>query len=139
MSKQPKAVRVVVADDDPDVATSMVSLLPLMYPGRLNVSLAFDGEEAVRLTKSLKPTVTFLDVGMPGMDGIQAAFAIRKALGGDAPVLVAVSGDAERVTRGAWSNLFDHTLCKPLDVEQLADVFKCIAQPEGVSESRATM
>ena len=139
MSKQPKAVRVVVADDYPDVATSMASLLPLMYSGRLDVSLAFDGEEAVRLTKSLKPSVAFLDVGMPGTDGIQAAFAIRKALGGDAPVLVAVSGDADRVTRGEWSNLFDHTLCKPLDVEQLADVFKCIAQPEGVSESRATM
>jgi len=99
MSKQPKTVRAVVADDYQDVATSMASLLPLMYPGRLDVSLAFDGEEAVRLTKSLKPSVAFLDVGMPGTDGIQAAFAIRKALGGDAPVLVAVSGDADRVTR----------------------------------------
>ena len=124
MDVRPKSLRVLIADDYPDAATAMASLLPLLYSGHMDVVFAHDGEEAVRLVKALKPNVAVLDVGMPRMDGVQAAFAIRKALGVEAPLLIAVSGNSDKVMRGEWCDLFDLALCKAHGVEELADVFK---------------
>jgi CheY-like chemotaxis protein len=124
MTEQPTSMRVLIADDYPDAATAIATLLPLLYRGHMEVVVAFDGKEAVRLAKELKPHVAVLDLGMPLMDGVQAAFAFRKALGAAAPCLIAVSGDTDKLMRGEWSDLFDRALCKPLGVEKLAEVFK---------------
>ncbi len=65
-------IRVLVADDHTLVRAGIRSLLE----GLENVEVvgeAGDGQEAVRLAESLRPDVLLLDVGMPGLNGLDVA------------------------------------------------------------------
>jgi CheY-like chemotaxis protein len=86
------------------------------------VATASDGAEAIARTKEFRPHVVFLDLGMPGMGGIDAARGIRELPAGDSIRLVALTGwgqpnDRER-TREAG---FDLHLVKPLTMGALQD------------------
>ena len=65
-------IRVLLADDHTLVRAGIRSLLN----GLENVEVvgeAGDGQEAVRLAESLRPDVVLLDVGMPGLNGLDVA------------------------------------------------------------------
>jgi PAS domain S-box-containing protein len=105
--------RIVVADDNIDSAESLAALLKLAGH---NVFVAHDGAAAVRLTRSMRPTIVVLDLGMPIVDGFEAARQIRAESGGADPVLIALSGfgqtgDRERSKQAG----FDLHLIKPVD------------------------
>jgi DNA-binding NarL/FixJ family response regulator len=75
---EPRA-RVLVADDDP----LMRRLLRTVLGAREDLQLvgeAPDGKAALALAASLQPDVVVLDHGMPGLDGLGAARAIRAAV-----------------------------------------------------------
>jgi signal transduction histidine kinase len=108
---------VVVADDNRDIAFTLQALLEL--DGH-RVRLAFDGQQAVDHCREAMPEVAILDIGMPTMDGYQAARAIRQLPGSESLLLVAVSGwnQAEDL-RKALSAGFDKHLTKPADIDEL--------------------
>jgi CheY-like chemotaxis protein len=83
------------------------------------VRVAGDGIEAVRIAREFQPQVALLDIGMPRMDGYEAARQIRGALGASV-VLVAVTGwGQEEDKRRAREAGFDHHLTKPTEPEDL--------------------
>jgi signal transduction histidine kinase len=118
------ASRVLVAEDVPDAAQMMQMMLECMGHA---VRVASDGFEAVRIAREFQPQVALLDIGMPRMDGYEAARQIRDALG-TSVVLVAVTGwgqeDDKRRAREAG---FDHHLTKPTEPQDLERLFASIA------------
>ncbi|MES2076891.1 MAG: hybrid sensor histidine kinase/response regulator [Pseudomonadota bacterium] len=108
---------VLVVDDNDDAADSLAALLELEG---FSVATAYDGAGAVAAAVAGRPDVVVMDLGMPGMDGYQAARQIRAAPGGERILLIALTGwgqsDARRRTVAAG---FDHHLIKPVDVEQI--------------------
>jgi PAS domain S-box-containing protein len=104
-------LRVLVADDNVDAADTLAGLL--RQKGH-QVRVAYDGEQAVALGAAFLPAVAFLDIGMPGMDGYQAARALRAVPGLRQVRLAALTGwgtkeDRERSRQAG----FDHHLLKP--------------------------
>ena len=84
------------------------------------VRTAYDGASAVRAAESFGPEVVFLDLGMPGMDGFEAARRIRGLPGGHATVLIALTGWGQERDRQRTSEAgFDAHLVKPVDPEVL--------------------
>jgi two-component system chemotaxis response regulator CheB len=78
MSKSNSGViRVVVVDDSPTARKLLVTLLQ-SAGGIQVVGVAADGEEAVRLTKRLRPDLVTMDVFMPKMDGLEATRHIMR-------------------------------------------------------------
>ena len=71
---------VLIIDDDHNVRTTEAMLLNAMG---YQVSVAATGEHGVRLALSLRPEVAIIDLGMPGMDGLEVARRIRADLGPD--------------------------------------------------------
>ncbi len=71
-----RARRVVVAEDESLIRLDLVEML--REEGFLVVGEAGDGEQAVELTRALRPDVVLLDVKMPVLDGLSAAEIIGK-------------------------------------------------------------
>src|SRR5690606_2298435 len=84
------------------------------------VKVCFSGVEALAEGPDFRPELVLMDLGMPGMNGIEAARAIRAQPWGSESTLVAVTGwgqDSHRAqTREAG---FDLHLVKPVTTEHL--------------------
>jgi CheY-like chemotaxis protein len=104
--------RVLVADDIPDAAEMMHLMIECMGH---DVRVAADGVQAVALAMEFRPQIALLDIGMPRMDGYEAARQIRAALGHEV-FLVALTGwGQEEDQRRAHAAGFDRHLTKPAE------------------------
>jgi CheY-like chemotaxis protein len=112
--------RVLVADDNVDAAESLAALLRLLGH---EVAVAFDGEQVLTIAAEFRPAVVLLDVGMPRMDGLEAARRLRATEHGAAAVIVALSGfgdvNDEELAREAG---FDAHRLKPISADDLQTV-----------------
>ena len=117
-----RTLRVVVVDDNEDSAEGLATLLRL--DGH-EVTTAHDGLEAVAVTEAFRPEVVFLDIGLPGISGYEAARRIRALPGGAAMRLIALTGwgqqDDRRKSREAG---FDRHLVKPVEPLELDDALR---------------
>ena len=103
------------------------------------VATAYDGHEAVLATEQAMPDMIVMDLGMPRMDGYEAARRIRRQPGSKEVLMIAVTGwgqsDARQRTLEAG---FDHHLTKPVDfdeIRQLATDRLCRGQPQATGTS----
>jgi CheY-like chemotaxis protein len=106
--------RILVADDNIDSAESMAMMLRLM--GSNEVRTVHDGLRAVEEASAFRPDLVLLDIGMPRLNGYDAARQIRQQPGGRDVVLVALTGwgqDEDR--RQATEAGFDRHFTKPVD------------------------
>jgi PAS domain S-box-containing protein len=105
--------RILIVDDNENAATVLGMLLKALGN---EVQTAFDGATAIELAERCRPDVVLLDIGMPKMNGYEAARRIREQPWGKNMVLAALTGwgqeDDKRRTREAG---FDHHFVKPLD------------------------
>jgi DNA-binding NarL/FixJ family response regulator len=72
----PAPVRVLMADDHPIVLAGMKALVAA-DPGLDIVGEARDGRTALQMAKDLRPDAAVLDIGMPGLNGLEVALALR--------------------------------------------------------------
>ena len=94
MAATPEGAPILVADDDEHIV-ELVS----MYLTRAGyrVETAFDGDEALRKARDLKPALLVLDVMMPGPDGLQVCRALRRKGGVPIVLLTARSSDIDKI------------------------------------------
>jgi PAS domain S-box-containing protein len=126
------ARRILVVDDNHDSAESLSTLLELEgYETRL----AFDGVEAVNVTASFRPDVVLMDIGLPQLNGYQAAAQIRSEPWGNAMVLVALTGwGQEEDRRRILEAGFDVHMVKPVDFDTLSKLLA--GDPAAVARGR---
>jgi PAS domain S-box-containing protein len=112
--------RILVADDNRDTAYSLAVVLRLAGH---EVHAAHDGQEAVEAAAWFRPDVALLDIGMPKLNGLQAARHIRGQPWGRQVVLVAISGwGQEEDRRRSREAGFDEHLTKPVAPAELERV-----------------
>jgi CheY-like chemotaxis protein len=117
-------LRVLVADDYPDIADSMAFLLEA-YGHRVQV--ARDGPATVESAVTFKPDVILLDIGMPRLDGYAAANQIRQRLHRDV-ILIALTAWARREDQQR-ANIagVDFHMAKPPDIPALVRLLQEIS------------
>ena len=98
MQPQQPAPTAVVADDERLMREQIIARLKEAWPELLIVGEASNGSEAIALVQSEEPDIVFLDIRMPGMNGIDAA----RALAGKVHVVFVTAHDEYAVTA------FDH-------------------------------
>ncbi len=105
--------RVLVVDDNRDAANSLALMLTLM--GK-EARIAHDGQEALEVAAQFQPDLILLDIGMPRLNGYDAAKRLRAAPWGKRMVLVALTGwGQEEDRRRSHDAGFDLHLTKPID------------------------
>lgn len=121
-SPSPQTHRVLAVDDNHDAADSLAWLLETLGA---EVRVAYDGREALQLIRDWHPELVLLDVGMPGMDGLEVAAQVRANRDFDDVMLIALTGaglddDRERARNAG----FDRHLLKPVDPDRLSEVLE---------------
>ncbi|SRR6266542_1147331 len=112
--------RILVVDDDADGAETLA--IVLRSAGH-DVRVASDGPAALDVAIDFRPDVVFLDVGMPGMDGYETARRLRREVGLDKALLVALTGYGQVTDRQrAGEAGFDHFLVKPAPPKLLREI-----------------
>lgn len=115
--------RILIVDDNQDACDTLCALFEA---DGYTVSVAYDGHQAVEVAKDVLPGVIVLDIGLPGIDGYEAARRIRKLPGGEKIRMIALTGwGQENDKRLAMEAGFDHHLVKPVDFNVLST---CIAE-----------
>jgi CheY-like chemotaxis protein len=111
--------RILVVDDNPDGVETLSRLLRLMGN---EVRIAHDGQEALEAAEAFRPDVAVLDIGLPTIDGYEAARRLREQPWGRDMILVALTGwgqDEDR--RRSQEAGFDHHLVKPVNAKALRE------------------
>ena len=104
----------VIADDERLMREQIVDRLKEAWPELLIVGEASNGREAIDIVRTLEPDIVFLDISMPGMDGIQAA----QALAGQAHVVFVTAHDQYAIS--AFEHGAVDYLLKPAEPERVA-------------------
>src|SRR6266508_2716626 len=90
----PAGALVLVADDDEHIV-ELVSMY--LRRGGYRVEVAYDGSEALRKARELKPDLLVLDIMMPGEDGLQVCRALSGPGGVPIIFLTARSSDIDKI------------------------------------------
>ena len=112
------ARRILVVDDNQDAAATLAMLLAM---NGHETHTAHDGIEAVNATEAFRPDVVLLDIGLPKLNGYEAAQRIRGAPWGKSMMLIALTGWGQVEDRQkSIAAGFDAHLVKPVDHAALA-------------------
>ena len=116
----PTSTKILVVDDNHDVAFSLSTLLRLQGH---EVEVASNGLIALELLKSYQPHIAFVDIRMPHMNGFELARYIRNTARVAAIKLVAITGGGQPSDfHNALESGFDLHLLKPITLENVTQV-----------------
>ncbi len=117
-----RSLNVLIADDNRDAAESLGILLRL--EGH-EVRVVHNGAEAVATFEAQPAEVAILDIGMPGLNGYEAARQIRRLSPGGTETLIAVTGWGQVSDKArALAAGFDHHFTRPVEPEKLTELLR---------------
>lgn len=119
------SLRIIVADDDRDTVLTIATLLT--QAGH-SVREVYRGDAVLAEVRDFRPDAVLLDIGMPGMTGLDVVRELRRDYGRDCPLLVAVT---------AWNTAsdkilgkivgFDHYVTKPYEPRELMELLDLLS------------
>ena len=118
MPKSPIPHQIMVVDDDTDLRTTLQEILT--DKGR-EVLAAKDGLEAIEFASEGNIDLIFMDIRMPGMDGVEAFLKIKRIL--PECIVVMMTGHAvESLIEQALSEGAKTCLGKPVSIEEILEI-----------------
>jgi len=121
-----KPIRVLLADDHKLIRAGLV-LVVQQQPDLSVVGEADDGRQAVELVESLKPDVVVMDIGMPNLNGIEAARQITALHPDTAVVILSMHADEGYVLRALKAGARAYLL-KDSATADLAQAIRAVAE-----------
>jgi two-component system, OmpR family, response regulator MprA len=106
--------RVLVVEDDDEIAQALQRSLRIEG---YEVRLAGDGPTALQASTAYAPDLVILDLGLPGIDGIEVAQQLRDR--DDTPILILTARDAVDARVEGLDSGADDYLVKPFDRQEL--------------------
>ena len=123
-------IRILIAEDQGMVRGALAALLAL-EPDLEVVAQVSSGDQVLSAARETRPDVALLDIEMPGMDGIEAAAALRRELPETAPLIVTTFGRPAYLRRAMEAGAVGF-LVKDAPSERLANAIRRAATGERV-------
>jgi len=120
-----KQLNILVVDDDQDGADGLADALDLYGH---NVTTVYSGEDAVDAFRQTLFDLTFMDVMMFGLNGVESLIEIRKTKS-DAKVYMMTGYSAKELLEEAMSNGAAGVFYKPIAIEKILDDIASITVP----------
>lgn len=108
-------ISVLIVDDEPEFADVLSERLSLRD---MDISVAYCGEDALKILEKETFDVILLDVMMPGLGGIETLTAILKQDPDAAVIMLSGHADMNTAMEGMNRGAF-YYLVKPVDIEEL--------------------
>ncbi|MCV2355431.1 LytTR family DNA-binding domain-containing protein [Paucibacter sp. B2R-40] len=121
----------LIADDEPLLRDSLARSLSVAWPELQILGLARNGREALELFDALQPEIVFLDVHMPGLNGIEAARQLARRA-----QIVFVTAYEEYAVQAFEQGALDY-LVKPVDEARLDDTVSRLKARRAASQAGA--
>ncbi|MGD2069702.1 MAG: sigma-54 dependent transcriptional regulator [Gemmatimonadota bacterium] len=122
--------RILIVDDEGAIRDALCQLFE--YEGH-EVEAAGDGPDALEAYDTFRPDLTFLDVKMPGMDGIEVLGRMRESDPGALVVMVSGHGTIDTAVEATRKGAYDF-LEKPLDSDRLLVTLRNALELRGLTE-----
>jgi signal transduction histidine kinase/CheY-like chemotaxis protein len=117
---EPSRFRVLAADDNP---TNQKVVQAVLAPLHAEVVLVADGEACIQAWKESKFDIVLMDIHMPGMDGVEAAQAIRALEAAEdrprTPIVAVTANALAHQVEGYLAAGMDGHVAKPIEVTKL--------------------
>ncbi|MGN8068463.1 LytTR family DNA-binding domain-containing protein [Mucilaginibacter sp. SG564] len=127
----------MIVDDDEMAVFHLRSLID-NTPFLNLLSFYTDPNEGLLAIENQNPRLVFLDINMPGLNGIELARIINERMGTDAPRIIFTTGFDRFAIEGYKVNAFDYLL-KPIEYEVfLKTMYKAKADLEGNTQLQIT-
>jgi two-component system nitrogen regulation response regulator NtrX len=123
--------RLLVVDDEKGIRDALVQLFE--YEGH-QVSAAEDGMTGIDLAAKTHPDVIFLDVKMPGLDGLDALARIKESDPSALVVMISGHGTIDTAVEATRKGAYDF-LEKPLDSDRLMVTLRRALELKGLTRS----
>ena len=127
--------RLLVIDDESGIRGALQQVFE--YEGH-DVRAAEDGIDGIDLAREFRPDVIFLDVKMPGMDGLEVLARIREEDPGALVVMISGHGTIDTAVEATRKGAYDF-LEKPLDTDRLLVTLKRALELRGLTQSMADL
>lgn len=114
--------KILIVDDEPHNRILLQEILEDLEDDGLQIYYAADGAEALRVVQSEKPTLVFMDVMLPDMDGLEICHRIKARSGFEDIFIVMLTalGQSSDIKRA--SGLSDLYITKPFKSKVIKDV-----------------
>jgi two-component system nitrogen regulation response regulator NtrX len=111
--------KILIIDDEPEICKMVTEFL---FDAGYSASYALNGPDGLAQIKRDLPSLVLLDVGMPGMDGIEVMRLIREQFPSLPVVVLTGNWDPEIVKKMALLGISEY-LTKPIHLETLLEQF----------------
>src|SRR5262249_37448295 len=119
-AERPRPRSILIVDDNVDSARSMAELLK--HFGHI-VQVVHDGPAALESAVGSTPDVVLLDIGLPGMDGLEVANRMRQMRSLRKTLIIAMTGYGQvEDRRRSHEAGFNAHLVKPVSLETLNEL-----------------
>jgi len=111
--------KILIIDDEPEICKMVTEFL---FDAGYSASFALNGPDGLAIIKRDLPSLVILDVGMPGMDGIEVLRLIREQFPALPVVVLTGHKDTETVKKMVELGASEY-LTKPINLETLLNQF----------------
>ena len=115
--------RIIFADDEYLEIEALKTIINEKVKNIDIIGEAYNGEDVIKMNDSLNPDLIFMDVIMPGIDGIEAARIIKEKDSSKKIVLMSVYDDFQLVQRALKIKVYDYLL-KPIRPEKIVTLLR---------------
>ena len=127
--------RLLIVDDEKGIRDALAQVFE--YEGQ-EVRVAEDGPDALLVANTFKPDLVFLDVKMPGMDGLEVLARLGDESPGSLVIMISGHGTIDTALEATRRGAYDF-LEKPLDTDRLLVTLRRALELKGLTESMAEL
>tara|TARA_B100000809_G_scaffold45440_1_gene39809 strand:- start:9838 stop:11199 length:1362 start_codon:yes stop_codon:yes gene_type:complete len=127
--------RLLIVDDEKGIRDALAQVFE--YEGQ-EVRVAEDGPDALLVANIFQPDLVFLDVKMPGMDGLEVLARLGDESPGSLVIMISGHGTIDTALEATRRGAYDF-LEKPLDTDRLLVTLRRALELKGLTESMAEL
>ena len=121
---------ILIVEDHPGVRHSLREWLALSFP-HYELLEATSGEEAVAMAQAASPCLVIMDIGLPGITGIEATETIKKTIPDTKVIMLTIFDDDDYRSHATAAGAFAYVPKRKIKTELMPVVRRILHQDKG--------